>query len=113
MRSTGALGPFDGWFVCPHVDADGCDCRKPAPGLIHRAAQALAVSPSDCVVIGDIGSDIAAATAAGARAVLVPTPQTRPEEISAAPVRATDLSSAVELILAGGWSAPLPTVVQS
>jgi ribonucleotide monophosphatase NagD (HAD superfamily) len=56
------------------------------------------------VVIGDIGSDVEAARAAGARAVLVPTGVTRPEEITAAPVVAPDLIAAVELVLgpAGG-----------
>ncbi|NJP35964.1 HAD-IIIA family hydrolase, partial [Micromonospora sp. HSS6-12] len=28
------LGPFDAWLVCPHDDADGCRCRKPAPGMV-------------------------------------------------------------------------------
>ncbi|MBM0260261.1 HAD-IIIA family hydrolase, partial [Micromonospora sp. 4G55] len=32
------LGPFDTWQVCPHDDGDDCACRKPAPGLVHRAA---------------------------------------------------------------------------
>src|SRR4051794_23975281 len=35
------LGPFDTWQVCPHDDADGCSCRKPAPGMVLAAADAL------------------------------------------------------------------------
>jgi carbamoyltransferase len=31
------LGPFDVWQVCPHAPADGCGCRKPAPGLVKEA----------------------------------------------------------------------------
>jgi phosphoglycolate phosphatase-like HAD superfamily hydrolase len=50
-------------------------------------------------VIGDIGSDIEAAEAAGARSVLVPTRQTRPEEILQAPTTAPDLCSAVDQVL--------------
>ena len=93
------LGPFGVWRVCPHGDGDGCGCRKPAPGLVFSAAEALAVSPRDCVVIGDIGADMGAAEAAGARGILVPTPATRPEEIAAAPLVAPDLTAAVELAL--------------
>jgi D-glycero-D-manno-heptose 1,7-bisphosphate phosphatase len=93
------LGPLDPWVVCPHGPDDGCGCRKPAPGLIRRAAGALGVEPERCAVVGDIGSDVEAARAAGARAVLVPTMRTRPEEIEAAPEVARDLEQAVELLL--------------
>ncbi len=98
-RVTDLLGPFDTWQVCPHDDADGCGCRKPMPGLVTAAAEALGTTPQRCVVVGDIGRDMAAAGAAGATGVLVPTPVTRPEEIAAAPAVATDLGHAVDLIL--------------
>jgi len=93
----GDLGPV---FVCEHGTADGCDCRKPAPGLVLQAAAALGVEPAECAVVGDIGADVGAALAAGARPVLVPTPVTRPEEIAAAPEVASDLLGAVDLLLA-------------
>lgn len=93
------LGGFDAWLVCPHDDADGCDCRKPSPGLVHAAARDLGTSASRCVLIGDIGRDVGAALAAGAAGVLVPTPVTRPEEIAAAGWVATDLPAAVDEIL--------------
>jgi histidinol-phosphate phosphatase family protein len=98
------VGPVGPWFVCMHGPLDGCGCRKPAPGLVKAAAAELGVDPADCVVVGDIGSDVEAARAAGARAVLVPTAVTRPEEVAAAPVVAPDLVAAVELLLgpAGG-----------
>jgi histidinol-phosphate phosphatase family protein len=95
------VGPVGPWFVCMHGPGDGCGCRKPAPGLVKAAAAELGVDPADCVVIGDIGSDVEAARAAGARAVLVPTAVTRPEEVAAAPVVAADLVAAVELLLGG------------
>jgi ADP-heptose:LPS heptosyltransferase len=50
-------------------------------------------------VVGDIGRDMAAAGAAGAAGVLVPTPVTRAEEVAAAPAVAGDLRSAADLIL--------------
>lgn len=93
------LGPFDAWLVCPHDDEDRCDCRKPAPKLIHAAARRLGTTPQRCVLIGDIGRDVTAALAAGAQAVLVPTPVTRSAETSAAPWVAEDLATAVAEIL--------------
>lgn len=99
VRVEELLGRFDAWLVCPHDDADGCDCRKPAPGLVHAAARELDTSPSRCVLVGDIGRDVVAALAAGAAGVLVPTPVTRPEEVAAAGWVATDLPSAVHEIL--------------
>ena len=98
------LGPLGPWMVCLHGPGDGCRCRKPGPGLIEAAAGALGVDARDCVVIGDIGADVEAARAAGARAVLVPTAVTREAEVATAPEVAADLVAAVELLLgpAGG-----------
>jgi histidinol-phosphate phosphatase family protein len=95
------LGPLGPWLVCPHAPDAGCECRKPAPGLVLAAAERLGVDPERCAVVGDIGADVEAARAAGARAVLVPTPCTRPEEVEAAPERAGDLEEAVDLLLGG------------
>jgi D-glycero-D-manno-heptose 1,7-bisphosphate phosphatase len=97
---VGPLGPV---FVCEHGPDDGCACRKPAPGMVLAAAEALGVAPADCVVVGDIAADVGAALAAGAAAVLVPTQVTRPEEVAEArrqhvPV-VPDLLSAVRLLL--------------
>jgi histidinol-phosphate phosphatase family protein len=60
------LGPFAGFFVCPHAPEDDCDCRKPKPALILAAARAIGVDPACCVVVGDRESDVAAARNAGA-----------------------------------------------
>lgn len=95
-------GPLGPWFVCPHAPDDDCTCRKPRPGLVLEAAARLGVDPSRCAVVGDIGADIEAAEAAGARGVLVPTPVTRAEEIAAAAEVAPDLVSAVDLLLGHG-----------
>ncbi len=100
-RIDALLGPLGPILVCEHAPDDGCACRKPAPGLIEAAARALGVAPQDCVVIGDIGADVDAAHAAGARAILVPTPVTRREEVAAAPLVARDLAHAVDLALGG------------
>ena len=68
-----------GIYHCPHHPAGSvaplavvCDCRKPAPGLLLRAAQELQLSLADSLLIGDKPSDIEAARAAGVgRAYLV------------------------------------------
>lgn len=90
------LGPFDTWQICPHDEAAGCSCRKPRPGLVLAAAAALGVAPHRCLVVGDIGSDIAAAQAAGATGVLVPTTETRDAEVAAAPLVQPDLPAVVD-----------------
>jgi D-glycero-D-manno-heptose 1,7-bisphosphate phosphatase len=93
------LGPFDVWEVCPHAPEDVCGCRKPAPGLVLRAAHALRVPPAECAVIGDIGCDVEAAAAAGAFGVLVPTSRTRRAEVEAAARVAENLADAVRRVL--------------
>jgi histidinol-phosphate phosphatase family protein len=98
-RVESLLGPVGPWLVCEHAPGDGCDCHKPRPGLLLRAARQLGVAPEACALIGDIGSDVDAALAAGARPVLVPTGVTRAEEIAAAPETATGLRAAVDLLL--------------
>lgn len=98
-RVDALFGPFEVWAVCEHGPDAGCDCRKPAPGLIVRASRALGVACADVVVIGDIGADIEAAHRAGARAVLVPTPMTRPAEVTTAPLVARTLTEAVRIAL--------------
>ncbi|WP_199834549.1 D-glycero-alpha-D-manno-heptose-1,7-bisphosphate 7-phosphatase [Streptomyces sp. NRRL F-5755] len=95
------FGPFDVWAVCPHGPGDRCGCRKPAPGLVLAACAHLGVCPARTAVVGDIGADVGAARAAGARGVLVPTPMTRAEEVVAAREYARDLPGAVRLLLGG------------
>ena len=101
------LGPFAVWQVCEHGPEDGCSCRKPAPGMVLAAAAALGVPAGRCAVVGDIGADVLAARAAGARGVLVPTPLTLPKEVAAAPAVARDLKAAVDLLL--GPASPGPS----
>ncbi|KNB54069.1 HAD-IIIA family hydrolase [Streptomyces caatingaensis] len=93
------LGPFDVWAVCCHAPEDACPCRKPAPGLVLAAALALGLTPADCAVVGDIGSDVEAAAAAGALGVLVPNRVTRADEVRRAHRVAPDLPAAVRMLL--------------
>lgn len=92
------VGPLDVWAVCPHGPQDLCRCRKPAPGLVLAAADALGVAPSAVVVVGDIGADMLAAESAGARGILVPNSATRPQESALALCKARDLVEATSLL---------------
>jgi phosphoglycolate phosphatase-like HAD superfamily hydrolase len=67
--------------------------------MVHSACRRLGIRASEAALIGDIGSDVRAAEAAGAMGVLVPTPVTRAEEVSEAKLVARDLAGAVEMLL--------------
>jgi histidinol phosphatase-like enzyme len=88
---------------CPHDRDAGCDCRKPAPGMVKEACDRLGVDTQRCVVVGDIAADVEAAEAAGAHGILVPTPATRAEEVRGAAHVATSLTAAVGDIAGGHW----------
>lgn len=49
---------------CPHLEGDGCYCRKPRPGLLYRLAVAHRLDLRECLFIGDGESDMLAARAA-------------------------------------------------
>ena len=57
---------------CPHDPDAGCDCRKPAPGLLLAAARQLGIDAERLLMVGDSAPDMQSAHAAGCRAVLVP-----------------------------------------
>jgi len=66
-------GRIDGILFCPHGPDDGCHCRKPKPGLLESIAERTGTSLHDAIFVGDRLSDMEAARAVGARAVLVET----------------------------------------
>jgi D-glycero-D-manno-heptose 1,7-bisphosphate phosphatase len=66
-----AGGSIDGVFACPHAPNVGCDCRKPAPGLIWAAITDSGLDAATTLVVGDDLRDLAAARAAGVAAALV------------------------------------------
>jgi D-glycero-D-manno-heptose 1,7-bisphosphate phosphatase len=59
------------FYVCSHDNDDNCECRKPAPGLILRAASELEIDISKSYFVGDRWRDIAASQAAGCRAFFI------------------------------------------
>ncbi len=56
---------IDGLYFCPHTPDDNCDCRKPKPGLILRAAAIHDIDLAASTLIGDRETDIEAGLAAG------------------------------------------------
>ncbi|QGM22366.1 D-glycero-beta-D-manno-heptose 1,7-bisphosphate 7-phosphatase [Spiribacter sp. 2438] len=58
---------------CPHGPEEGCDCRKPRPGLYQQIGQRFQCSLTGVPVIGDSLRDLQAAVAVGARPMLVTT----------------------------------------
>jgi D-glycero-D-manno-heptose 1,7-bisphosphate phosphatase len=60
---------LDGLYVCLHDDADGCGCRKPAPGLLTAAAVDLGLDLGRSVMVGDRWRDVEAGRRAGCRTV--------------------------------------------
>jgi D-glycero-D-manno-heptose 1,7-bisphosphate phosphatase len=56
---------IDGIYVCPHRQEDGCECRKPRPGLFFQAQKDLDIDLSRSFMVGDALTDIMAGQAAG------------------------------------------------
>jgi len=113
LEQAGAPG-LDAIYFCPHhPDADLpayrvlCECRKPRPGLLLRAAQQHQLSLSASFMVGDRMTDVAAGVRAGCRTVLVQGPQSQaPAIVTAEPLEdaqpdftCTSLSEAVDWIL--------------
>jgi D-glycero-D-manno-heptose 1,7-bisphosphate phosphatase len=67
-------GRVEAIFLCPHAPDDGCDCRKPAPGLIRQAQAKYHMDLAQTCMIGDSLKDIQCAQRAGCgKAILVRT----------------------------------------
>jgi histidinol-phosphate phosphatase family protein len=72
-----AGGRLTGIYVCHHHPEAGCDCRKPLPGLLWRAAADHHLELTRCLVVGDSPRDIAAGKSAGCQTFLVLTGHTK------------------------------------
>lgn len=58
-------------FICPHLPADDCPCRKPKPGLLHAAQRKYRIDFSSAAMIGDSAKDIRCAVAAGVKTTIL------------------------------------------
>jgi D-glycero-D-manno-heptose 1,7-bisphosphate phosphatase len=68
-----AGGQISGVFFCPHVPEDGCDCRKPAIGLLKQIECEFGTSVENAPFVGDSSKDLMAARLAGCIPILVRT----------------------------------------
>jgi D-glycero-D-manno-heptose 1,7-bisphosphate phosphatase len=70
-RRLEELLPLDEIVVCAHDDADGCECRKPKPGMLLDAARRHGLELRKSFLVGDRWRDIGAGQAAGCRTVFI------------------------------------------
>jgi D-glycero-D-manno-heptose 1,7-bisphosphate phosphatase len=90
--------PLDQILVCYHDDADGCECRKPRPGLLLRAAEQHGIDLARSYMVGDRWRDIEAGQRAGCKTILIDYGYSEPATAQPDHV-AKSLSLAVEWIL--------------
>ena len=91
--------PIEAVRICPHDDGDGCDCRKPRPGMLLGLARDFGFDLSGAFMIGDTWKDVHAGRAAGCATILIARDYNRGV---AADFRIATLSEAADLILAVG-----------
>lgn len=91
--------PVEDFYTCFHDGADDCDCRKPKPGLLLRAAADRNLDLQRSFMIGDRWRDIDAGATAGCRTVLIDYHYQERESENAPDHRAASLNEAVEWIL--------------
>lgn len=66
--------PFDDIFICFHGREEGCDCKKPKPGMLFAAAKKWGIDLAVSFMVGDTADDTGAATGAGCKSILVKAP---------------------------------------
>ncbi len=90
---------LDAVLVCPHDDEDGCQCRKPAPGLLLAAADRWDIDLVRSLMVGDRWKDIEAGQRAGCRTVFVDGGYTE-RQPEGQDITVTSLAAAVPWIIA-------------
>ena len=63
--------PIDAFFACYHDEGDGCDCRKPKPGMLLEAARAYDIDLARSYMIGDRWRDTGCGQNAGCTAIFL------------------------------------------
>ena len=96
-RRLREIVPLDDIEVCPHTDADHCECRKPKPGMLLTAADKLSIDLASSYFVGDTRRDLEAARAAGVTPILIDWPYNQDLVV---PYRVKDLAEAARVILA-------------
>ena len=97
-----SAGLIDATYFCPDAPGTPSDCRKPAPGMVLKAAQDLQLDLNRSWFIGDKASDVGCGRNAGTRTILVQTGYGASEADAGADFVAADFGAAVEVILEMG-----------
>jgi D-glycero-D-manno-heptose 1,7-bisphosphate phosphatase len=66
-----AGGQIEGELCCPHLADAGCDCRKPAPGLLRRTREEYRVDLRQAIFVGDSTKDVQTAATVGMPSIMV------------------------------------------
>jgi D-glycero-D-manno-heptose 1,7-bisphosphate phosphatase len=69
LAEQGAI--VDAVYYCPHTSGDGCECRKPKPGMLLRAARELGIELEQSFIVGDKPSDCEAGQVVGCRPIYI------------------------------------------
>ena len=90
-------------YYCPHRPDAGCDCRKPALGLLRQAASELRFDPRRAVVIGDKESDIEFGQCAGAKTILIAQDSSTLAKRAQPDLVTSNLLDAARAVTTRGW----------
>ena len=90
--------PVDAIELCPHAQNAGCACRKPAPGMLLRAADRLGLDLDSSYMIGDRKSDVVAGRKAGCYSIFLDRGYTESVDVPA-DSSARDLAEAAQIVL--------------
>jgi len=92
--------PVDSIKVCRHTTADGCNCRKPKPGMLLQAARELGISLPESYMVGDRATDVEAGRAAGCRTIFIDLGYTSEPKPGGASFTVSSINRAADVILA-------------
>jgi D-glycero-D-manno-heptose 1,7-bisphosphate phosphatase len=98
-RIMAAALPVDAIESCYHGHHEVCDCRKPKPGMLRRAAERFGVDCRRSFMVGDRGSDVAAGEAVGCTTILIDLGYTG-VDLGSPDHKVASLSEATDIILA-------------
>jgi len=100
----------DDIFFCAHRQNEGCDCRKPKPGMLLDASEKHGIDLSKSFIIGDRASDIEAGKRAGCRTIFIDRHYTEPHPLNPE-VTFNSLQKAVEYIVSNKFTSLCETLV--
>lgn len=100
-----AGGRIEAVLCCPHLPDEGCDCRKPSPGLLKRAQEEYQVDLGQAILVGDSVKDMLTAAAVKMPAIMVLSGLGRISDLKSVPATcrlSLNLAHAAQLILNEG-----------